>query len=1243
MKIKNLKKAFAVVASVALGGIIGLGASLTPKATATTAAANDFVSKYRAEATDAFDALKRADEINQQIEEEGAVLLKNQDETLPLKTGSRISVFGKNSINPFYTGAGSASGGDGSGNGGVKSYTFLDGLENAGYVLNPNLVSFYNNNSQSGSGRNGGSGTGNIATYTGETPVSSYNNTLRASFANYNDAAIVFLARAGGEGGDLRANYTSNTGGFVSGDHYLELDKNEKDMIDMVKQNFSKVIVLLNMGTSFELGSLKADTGIDSIMWVGYPGGSGFNALGKVLNGEATPSGRLADIYSADFKADPTYPNFGSNYSSSYTGSGSFSFVEYDEGIYVGYRYYETRGFVEGGNWYNNNVVYPFGYGISYTTFEKSTKFLTDTLSAEGEIKAEVTVTNTGKYPGKEVVQMYYTAPYYEGEIEKSHIVLGGFEKTDVIEPGQSQKITVSMKVRDMASYDYNDANADSIYGYELDPGEYTVYVGDGSHVWADESAAKKVYDLSDTIYYDKDSKTGAPIKNNFDHVSVYFDQNSSATWAGHSSVMSRADFEGTFPKSPTSAQRQISAAENATQSMYSGSASASYDQGKPWYTSEMPTYQTTRQTRISATRLVGLDFNDRRWEQFMDQLTFNDMAGLVMHGYFTTDAISDLDIPQSITPDGPTGFVQGSGSNWVSNTCIYAAPIVVASTWNKELANAMGKAVGDEGIYGGDRGVTNAETVGGRSPVVQGGYNGWYAPGNNIHRSPFSGRNFEYYSEDPMLAGTICANVVAGAQSKGIFVMMKHFALNDQETSRGNIATWATEQTMREIYLKSFEIAVKDGGATGMMSAFNRIGYEWAGFSYALLTETLRNEWGFNGVVITDWVNNFMKADFMVRAGNDLWLANGNINNLNSTSARTATHVAAVRRAAKSVLYAVINSNAMNRLGARYSAEHLSANTYRVNLGTVNKGATVNRDMHSNVYTSYKYALNGAPKGITIDENTGVISGTVAEDASSGDYIMSVSLKDDQGFIGQNIILTMTVNGGITYTGVDSAKVAPGKFARVDVSSERKGSSISYSVSGNLPEGMAISGDGYIIGVPEQEGTYTFTVSASTSGQTTTTKQVTITVAAPVKLAYTGKTLDGATAETAYTANVATATGADGITYTASDMPAGLSLSSSGTITGTPTAAGTYTISVTASAPDCESTTAQFTLTVAAKQVTPVNPDTGSSTKPDTSSTKPAESTKKKGCKGTLGGGFALLSVLGLSAVAVLKKRKND
>jgi len=1260
-KNKILLKSLAVAASIALSGIIGMDA-LAPIPSASAAAANDYVSQYRADASDAYDALKKADKINQQIVEEGVVLLKNDNKTLPLKPGSKISVFGKNSTNPFFGGGGSASGSDGSGQGGVKSYDLIDGLANAGYEVNPQLVSFYNNNSQSGTGRDGGSGTGQVATRTGETPVSSYGNALRASFADYNDAAIIVIARAGGEGNDLRTNYSSGTAGrsnynnnrnAATGDHYLELDDNEKDMIAMVKQNFKKIAILLNTGTSFELADLKEDDAIGAILWIGYPGGSGFYSVGKILNGEANPSGRLVDIYSKDFKKDPTFANFATNYTSAYTNqsgqNSGINFVEYDEGIYIGYRYYETRGYVEDDDcaWYDDNVVYPFGYGMSYTTFTKKVTFLTNELTATGDIKAQVVVTNTGDYAGKEVVEMYYTAPYIDNEIEKSHIVLGAFEKTNLLQPGESQTLTVSMKVRDMASYDYNDANANGFTGYELDAGEYTVYVGENSHVWADASAAKKEYTLADGITYSTDGATGAEVKNRFDYVSAYFDENATGNWSGHSSVMSRTDFEGTFPQPPTAAEATVTPAEQSS-AAFNTAVPASYDQDKPWYTNEMPTYQTTRQTKISATRLVGLKYNDKRWDSFMDQLTLNDMAGLVMHGYFATDALANVDVPQSITPDGPTGFVQGSGSNWVGNTCVYASPIVVSSTWNKELANEMGKAVGDESIFGGDEGVWNGSS---RYGNVEGGYNGWYAPGNNIHRSPFSGRNFEYYSEDPLLAGTICANVVNGAQSKGVFVMMKHFALNDQETNRANLATWATEQTMREIYLKSFEIAVKDGGATGMMSAFNRIGYAWAGFSYSLLTEVLRDEWGFNGVVITDWVNGYMRADYMVRAGNDLWLANNaNISNLTNGNL-TATHVAAIRRAAKSVLYAVVNSNAMNRLGARYNDEHYTGNNHRVNLSTVEKGGSVSYNAASTVFKGYKYVLTGAPKGITIDENTGVISGTVSQDAAAGQYLMSVSLKDDGGFIGQDIILSLTVNGGLTYMGEKQAKVTVGKFNRVDVSSELNGSNVTYSVEGDLPAGMALGADGYILGTPEQEGETTFTVVARTANQADLRTEVTLNAANPVNISYTGGALADATADAAYTADLATASGAQNITYAASDLPAGLTLSADGKLTGVPAQAGEYTIAVTASAADAEPVTAQFTLKVAAKPVQPEqstapaqSTEPAQSTAPAQSNQPASQSEESGGCFGTigLGGGLTVLAGLGLSVIA-LRKRKED
>ena len=688
-KIKIWSKLIAVSASLLFAGNIGIGAINTTTASAATA--NDFVSQYRSDASSAADALARAEAVNEKIVDEGIVLLKNENKSLPMQVGKKISVFGKNSVNPFYGGGGSASGADGSGQGGVRSNDLFGGLAYAGFEVNPELKAFYENNSLSGNGRDGGSGTGQVATRTGETELSRYTDSVKASFGEYNDAAIVFIARAGGEGADLRTNYSNgNTPGrsnyndnrdAATGDHYLELDDNEKDMIAMVKENFDNVIVVLNMGTSFELASLKADTGIDSIMWIGYPGGSGFKSLGKVLNGEVTPSGRLVDIYAADFKKDPTFNNFATNYTSSYNG---INFVEYDEGIYMGYRYYETRGFVEDDDcaWYDENVVYPFGYGISYTTFTKSAKFLTETLTADGKVEVDVTVTNTGSVAGKEVVQLYYTAPYVDGEIEKSHIVLGAFEKTDILQPGASQTLRVTMNVREMASYDYNDANANGFMGYELDAGEYTIYVGDNSHVWAEEDAIAQTYELEDGIEYATDAKTGAEVANRFDYASRYFDADSTEPWGAKSVLMSRTDFEGTFPQK--SAAISLNSEEIALANYTSPTEATDKDQ--PWYTDKMPTMNAANRASrpISATKLVGLDYNDRRWDSFMDQLTLDEMAGLVMHGFFTTDAIADLDVPQSITPDGPTGFVQGSGSNWVGNTCTYASPIVVASTWNK-------------------------------------------------------------------------------------------------------------------------------------------------------------------------------------------------------------------------------------------------------------------------------------------------------------------------------------------------------------------------------------------------------------------------------------------------------------------------------------------------------------------------------------------------------------------------------
>ncbi len=1253
---KVLKRRFCTVGAAALAAAVACTMCMHSTVVDAADVGREYASQFRTEASSAEDALKRGNDLNQKIVEEGIVLLKNKDKALPVKTGSKVTVLGKSSVNPYYVGGGSASGADGSGLGGVKYYDLYDSLTNAGFEYNPALKAFYDDETKSGKGDDGGSGTGQVAKITGETPMASYTDTEKNSFAQYNDAAIVVLSRWGGEGADLYTNYKTavagrtnlnNNGDAKTGDHYLELDDNEEALIELAKSNFQKVIVVLNMATSFELSELQADAGIDSILWLGYPGGSGINALGKVLNGEVNPSGKTVDTYSVDFKKDPTFANFANNYISQFRnssgGNTGINYVEYDEGIYVGYRYYETRSFVEkeadaASTWYEDNVVYPFGYGLSYTSFEWNVKFLTSSLDENGVVKADVTVTNTGGVAGKDVIQLYYSAPYSDGEIEKSHVALGAFEKTGLIQPGASETVRISMNVRDMASYDFNDANANGIKGYELDDGEYTFYVGSDAHCWADSDVAKHTLTLSDEVYYETDAKTGTKVENRFDYMSNYFNDEESGDFANHSKVMSRADFEGTFPQPPTDVEAQLTATEIAMADLGHGTPDAAYDQGKPWYTDKMPTQAAVRETRIKASQLVGLDYNDKRWEMFMNQLTVEDLANIVSSGFFITYEMLDLDVPISITPDGPTGFVQGSGNNWVGNTCLYASPVLVASTWNKELALQMGEAVGEEGVWGG-------EGKSAKSTGVRGGYNGWYAPGNNIHRSPFSGRNFEYYSEDPVLAGKMCANVVKGAQSKGVFVMLKHFALNDQEQNRTDLSTWADEQTMREIYFKAFEISVKEGGATGMMSAFNRMGNAWSGTSYELLTQVLREEWGFNGLVITDWANSYMSADKMIRAGNDLWLGgSGFAIKCPISKTGNATHITAMRRAAHSVLYTVVNSNAMNRLGSSYPVEiYGTANAYSKDLGQVAKGGAVNFNAKSNIYTSYKYVLTDAPKGITINETTGVISGTVANDALEGDYKMHVSLRDDKGFIGQGITLNLKVaDGELSYTGATSSTVAVGMFSRIDVSAKSMGASVTYEVKdGTLPQGMALSADGYIVGIPEAKGSSTFTITAKAGAKTLDT-EITVTVGDPTTLVYSGKALDKATVGADYSAELGTATGADNIVYTATGLPDGMTLSADGKLEGAPTTAGSYTIKVSAWAEGCvRASVAEFTVVVESSSTTPVPPPSGDGDKDEGDKDDDSDYTTVIVVCSVVGG--LVLIGGGVAAFLIIRKKKKN
>lgn len=876
--------------------------------------------------TDKETTLAKANELNEKICAEGIVLLKNEDGALPLKTEEErtVSVFGKNSVNLVYGGSGSG------GANTADAVTLYDSFTASGIKFNPVLKKFYENKSMSGDGRpsNPGMNDPNISNFpTGETPWANYVSApdVIDSFGSYDGAALVVFSRIGGEGFDLPR---SKDG------HYLRLDANERELLSQVCGAFDKVVVIVNCATSMELDFLddpQYGSKIKAALWMGTPGFSGINALGKILCGEVNPSGRLVDTYARDFTRDPTWRNFGNNLEangntykvgSAGTNTGN-AYVYYEEGIYVGYRYYETRAHEERKKvlasnplateadreaWYDQNVVYPFGYGLSYTTFDWEIADISHepgaVLGADDEITVTVKVTNTGEYEGKEVVQLYYSAPYEAGGIEKSHVVLGAFGKTDPIPPDGEDNVTLKLKVRNMASYDWDGrTQGDTDYrGYILEGGDYDVRLMKNAHDPSDIPAL--TFCVADDIKYPADDKTGKNIGNLFDDVNGEMKQNRFVR------IMSRADFEGTFPTFGKDKEK------SKPSSFFNDLRYTKNDlEDKPWHVAEsnMPTYSKTplsfEQTKIKLHTVRELEYDDNGegealWNELLDQLTLGEMSRLIGTGNFNTMQLEGIGKPKTIDPDGPAGFtifMEMSSTKTVYGTCFYASECVVAATWNTELAQEMGRMIGNEGLWGNARGD-------GRP------YSGWYAPAVNIHRSPLSGRNWEYYSEDGYLSGKMASAVIGGAKEKGVYTYLKHFALNEQETNREGVMTWADEQTMREIYFKPFELAVKEGGTLAIMSSFNRIGKVWAGGNYALLTSLLRQEWGFKGMVVTDFNTNanYMPADQMIRAGGDLNLCQ----DIQPSDEYTATQISAMRNATRNILYTVSRSNAMNGSG---------------------------------------------------------------------------------------------------------------------------------------------------------------------------------------------------------------------------------------------------------------------------------------------------------------------------------------
>ncbi len=881
--------------------------------------------------------------INAQLADEGFVLLKN-DGTLPLPEGAKITVVGKSSNDLVNGGGGS---GDASVSRGVTEISLKKSLNDAGFVTNPNAESFYGNSSKSGSGRtNGNDGwKGNSQVTIGETDISKVTGEagLVDSFAQYNDLAIQVISREGSEGCDVKtcnahdSKATNSSNKVISKKHALELSDNEQALFDLLHQHFDHILILVNSSNIFECGQFEDDNQVAGVLWIGCVGDIGAGAVGRILSGKVNPSGRTVDTWARDFTLDPTFQNFSDNSQTnlmtingeeyyapqdtilnadgtpmrsygtdkSYTdtskpnwdsarggetakvvagginGVKPASYVSYEEGIYVDYRYYETKyddmaanNKADADSWYEGEegVVYPFGYGLSYTEFEQ--KIINSNVSKKTlkdgnfEVKVTVEVKNIGDVAGKEVVQLYWNAPYYDGGIEKASKVLCAFDKTDILEPGEKQRLTLKLFTQDVANYDFTDANGNGFKGYELDEGDYRVVLGKNAH---EEIDAIKFKVAKGGIQFAEDRFTGNKVENRFTDRGFYNSLPGEDDF--EFTQMSRSDFEETFPTHPTFEDRKVGA-NSKMEYFYTHEFHISeFDAEKNFESVPEAAYKTkediealgwsqatsTNMSNVKFTEMLNTDIDDPKWVEFMNQLTYDE---LLEYNYGPSNhnaAVSRLEKPGTGDSDGPQKFKSGNGIYWVSSP-------IIAATYNEDLALKQGECIGMESHWSGN-------TV------------GWAGPAVNTHRSPFGGRNFEYYAADSFLMGRIAGRVVAGATDRGMYCFFKHFAVNDQEKNRESVSTFLSEQALREIYLRPFQMVVQEGKSTGLMSSYNRLGLMETAASYPLLTEVLRDEWGFKGSIISDMthsgnssVNNscYENINNRVLAGCDQELDNG-------------------------------------------------------------------------------------------------------------------------------------------------------------------------------------------------------------------------------------------------------------------------------------------------------------------------------------------------------------------------------
>lgn len=838
------------------------------------------------------DAIAEAKELCTDIAEEGIVLLKNDDKALPLAEGAKVNVFGWSSTNPIYGGTGSGALSDA-----YPTVDFLTGLTDAGIEYNQDLVDFYKGwrDARPTVGMMGQDWT------IPEPKVSEYGN-LISDAKNYSDTAIFFIARSGGEGADLPASYdgedTFSTEGMFGASgvrysdqkddldaskSYLELSNREQALLDEVTANFDKVIVVVNSANAMELGFVNDYSQIKSVLYCPGTGQTGFDGLGEIIAGQVNPSGKTADTFVADLFATPTANNFGDF---DYTNMEEFgvdnmfaeggkaypTFVNYVEGIYVGYKFYETAAAeAEAGNFefdYDSAVVYPFGYGLSYTTFKQEMGPVTN----DGKtVSFDVTVTNTGDVAGKDVVEVYYNPPYTNGGIEKSAANLIQFAKTQTLEPGASETVSISFALEDMASYD--------TYGkgcYVLEAGDYEISINSDAH---NKIATDTVNVASDIVYDDSNKRDSDVVaaKNEFQFAE------------GDVTYLSRADGFANYAEA-TAAPTSFEMSDDYKATYFNETNYDPTDYNND--ADEMPT--TGAKNGVELKELRGLDYDDPKWDELLDEMSVADMNTLIELGGYETSAVESIGKVMTYDCDGPASI----NNNFTGQGSIgFPAAVMIACTWNKDMALAFGQSIGR---------MANDMDV-----------SGWYAPATNTHRSAFAGRNFEYYSEDGVLAGWMCANAVNGAREWGVYAYVKHFATNDQETNRtGLLCTWLNEQSMREIYLKSFEITFKNSNPGATMVAFNNIGTVPAEACPELLNDVLRGEWGFRGFAETDYFGGYgyQDSDRMIRNGCDLMLATYSTPQSTVTDQTSATSVIAMRQASKNILYTVVNSRAYDK-----------------------------------------------------------------------------------------------------------------------------------------------------------------------------------------------------------------------------------------------------------------------------------------------------------------------------------------